>query len=288
MSSSAAAWPARRARAVCRGRRRARTSSRRGRAGGPGAGCAGRAPGPRRRRRRRRGRRPGAGRARRGGARPGGRARAGGAARAAAASGRCPRRRRRWSGSRVVEGPLERAHISMLPPSPMMSRSGRPRPHRDPQEVPSTRTNVRGSFITGGRSGRGPASERRVGGVAQALAGADRGPERAASHSCQSVPPRSRDLGGALAPLRGGGRQRLGDEVRRLRVVRRVEDGLDVAAVAQHEAAVAAQHLGGPVGAVPRDDVVGVAGDDEGVAGDLAEVDRGCRARRGCPRRGRW
>ena len=67
----------------------------------------------------------------------------------------------------------------------------------------------------------------------------------------------------------------VGDEVRRLRVVRRVEDRLDVTAVAQHELAVPAQQLRGAVCAVPRDDVVGVAGDDEAVARDLAEVDRG-------------
>ena len=84
-------------------------------------------------------------------------------------------------------------------------------------------------------------------------------------------------MGGALVPLRRGGRQRLGDEVRRLRVVGRVEDGLDVATVAEHEGAVAAHHLGRPVGGVPRDEVVGVAGDDEGVAGDLAQVDRGAQ-----------
>jgi hypothetical protein len=47
-----------------------------------------------------------------------------------------------------------------------------------------------------------------------------------------------------------------------------------VPAGAEDELAVPAEQLRGPVGAVPGDDVVGVAGDHEGVARHPAEVDR--------------
>src|SRR5215207_3053117 len=141
------------------------------------------------------------------------------------------------------------SHISMFPPRPMTRSSGGPSPRIDTlRRWPSTRTNVRNRFTTGAGASQvdvtaGGGLDRRVAAVAQL----GRGPAivaRALAEPPQPVvPPAPLVRGGAGAPLEGIGRRWAGSgqELRPL-VPRGVDDGLDVAARAEHELAVAAQH----------------------------------------------
>ena len=81
-------------------------------------------------------------------------------------------------------------------------------------------------------------------------------------------------LGRAFLPGFRVQRHRAIGHVARLGVARRVENALDMAAVGQHELAFAAEQVRRLVAGIPWRDVVGGAGDDEEVAGDLLEVDR--------------
>src|ERR687897_2964784 len=175
-----------------------------------------------------------------------------------------------------------RSHISMFPPRPMTRSRGGPSPRIDTRRRwPSTRTNVRSRFTanTGVSQVDVPAGrglDRWVTAVAR-LGGGPALAARALAEPPQPVvPPAALARSGAGPPFEGIGRRwpGAGQEPRPL-VPRGGDDGLDVAARAEHELAVAAQQLGGLVGRGPRDDVVGSAGHDVGVAAHLAEVDRG-------------
>src|SRR5438876_10596558 len=63
-------------------------------------------------------------------------------------------------------------------------------------------------------------------------------------------------------PLSGVGRVAIIDEVRRLRVARWVQKGLDVAAIAQDKLDLASQQLCGCIATLPRRDVIGDTCDD--------------------------
>src|SRR5216684_8075954 len=75
-------------------------------------------------------------------------------------------------------------------------------------------------------------------------------------------------------PLFGVSRVTLIDQVRRLRVARWVQNGLDVAAVAQDKLDLAPQQLRCRIASLPRRDVIGDACNDIGIAGHLREIDR--------------
>src|ERR671910_2514790 len=186
-----------------------------------------------------------------------------------------------WMPWRLTAG-SSGSHISMFPPRPMTRRRGGPSPRIDTRRRwPSTRTNVRSRFTanTGASQVDVPAGrglDRWVSAVAR-LGGAPALAARALAEPPQPVvPPAALARGGAGPPFEGIGRRwpRAGQEPRPLGP-RGVDDGLDVAARAEHELAVATQQLGGLVGRGPRDDVVGRAGHDVGVAAHDAEVDRG-------------
>src|SRR5215467_8549071 len=75
-------------------------------------------------------------------------------------------------------------------------------------------------------------------------------------------------------PLLGISRVVLIDEVRRLRIARWVQKGLDVATVTQDKLDLAPQQLRGCIAALPRCDVVGDACDDIGIVGHFGEINR--------------
>src|SRR2546427_4624493 len=68
-------------------------------------------------------------------------------------------------------------------------------------------------------------------------------------------------------PLSGVGRVALIHKVRRLRVARWVQQGLDVAAIAQDKRDLASQQLCGCIASLPRRDVIGDTRDDIGIVG---------------------
>src|SRR4029450_6606865 len=164
----------------------------------------------------------------------------------------------------------------------MMSSSGRPSPRTEIlMRSPSTRTNVRTRTTAGwGSSLVHVAAGRRLecggGGRAEGGRGAAWVARPGAEPGRPVVPPAAGALLGAVDPaVRLGRRHATTGAVRRPRVARRVDDGLDVAARAEDELGVAAEQLVGAVGGPPRHDVVRGPGDDVRVDVDLAEVDRG-------------
>src|SRR6266498_1131005 len=172
-------------------------------------------------------------------------------------------------------------HISMLPPRPMMSSSGRPLPRMETRmRWRSTRTKV-STRVTVSRCGsqvdvaawRRPegrvALTAEVEGRLLLVARAFRKPRQPV------VPPAALVRGCVVFPGQRVGRRRARPgQVHRLLVAGRVDDGLDVAAGAEHELATPAEQLGGLVRAVPRDAVVGRARHHVRVADDEAEIDR--------------
>src|SRR5438876_12462417 len=79
------------------------------------------------------------------------------------------------------------------------------------------------------------------------------------------LPPGACAFLGSSLPLSGVGRVAIIDKVRRLRVPRGVEQGLNVAAVTQDKGDLASQQLRGRITALPRCDVIGDACDDIGI-----------------------
>src|SRR5512132_2604854 len=134
------------------------------------------------------------------------------------------------------------SHISMFPPRPITRSRGRPSPRIDTlRRWPSTRTNSRSRFITvaGGSQVDVPAGrglDRRVAAVARVGGGSALLSRAVAQPAQPVVPPAPVVRGGAGAPLEGIGRRRPGaGQEPRPPVARGVDDGLDVAARAQHE-----------------------------------------------------
>ena len=74
-------------------------------------------------------------------------------------------------------------------------------------------------------------------------------------------------------PLCGIGRVAVIDEVGGLRIARWVQNGLDVAAVAQDKLDLASQQLCGRIAALPWGDVIGDACDDIGIIGNPRQID---------------
>ncbi len=75
-------------------------------------------------------------------------------------------------------------------------------------------------------------------------------------------------------PLFGINRVALIHKVRRLRVAWWVQQGLNVAAVAQDKGDLASQQLGGCIAVLPRGDVIGDTCDDIGIIGHFGQINR--------------